>query len=78
VNSRKSVDTDHYKYERVCLLIVDFSKTPPKVYSYDEQLKEDGLLPENTKATIQNLNLETFASDLLNIYSVRFGTNNFR
>lgn len=78
VNDRKSIKDDHYKYERVCLLIVDFSKTTPKIYSFDEQLKEDGLLPEKSKATIRNLNFETFVTDLLNVYSERFGENNFR
>lgn len=78
VNNRKSINADHYKYERVCLLIVDFSKTTPRLYSYDEQLKEDGLLPENTKATIENLNFETFVSDLVKIHSERFGANSFK
>jgi len=73
INGRKSKDNEHYKYERICLLIVDFSTEIPKYYSTDEQLKADGLLPENTKASIQNLNFETFISDLLNIYSARFG-----
>lgn len=77
VNNRKSFKTDHYKYERVCLLIVDFSKTEPKIYSYDEQLKEDGLLSENSKATLKNLNFESFAKDLLGIYTERFGANSF-
>ena len=69
---------NHYKYERVCLLIVDFSKTVPKLYSSDEQLKVDGLLPEGSKATIKNLNYETFVSDLLKVYNERFGENNFK
>lgn len=73
VNGRKSIDKEHYKYERVCLLIVDFSKKVPKYYSTDEELKKDGLLPENTKATIKNLDFESFISDLLNVYSSRFG-----
>lgn len=77
VNNRKSLKTDQYKYERVCLLIVDFSKSQPKIYSYDEQLKEDGLLSDNSKATLKNLNFESFIRDLLGIYTERFGTNIF-
>lgn len=78
VSNRKSIKDDHYKYERVCLLIIDFSKTVPKLYSSDEQLKKDGLLPEGSKATIANLNYETFVSDLLKVYNERFGENNFK
>ncbi|MFH1198071.1 MAG: restriction endonuclease [bacterium] len=78
VNNRKSIKDDHYKYERVCLLIIDFSKTSPKLYSNDEQLKADGLLPKGSKATIINLNYESFVSDLLNVYNERFGDNNFK
>lgn len=78
VNNRKSTKDDHYKYERVCLLIIDFSKTSPKLYSNDEQLKAGGLLPEGSKASITNLNFEYFVSDLLNIYNERFGDSNFK
>src|SRR4030042_4266756 len=72
VNNRQSVKADHFKYERVCLLIVDFSKKVPKVYNTDTELKKDNLLPENSMATIQNLSFPSFAADLLNIYSTRF------
>ncbi|MFH0898672.1 MAG: restriction endonuclease [bacterium] len=78
VNNRQSVKADHFKYERVCLLIVDFSKKVPKVYNTDTELKKDNLLPENSMATIQNLSFPSFAADLLNIYSTRFGTGKFK
>lgn len=72
VNNRKKIDRDEYKYERVCLLIVDFSSKTPKVYNSDSELVKDNLLPNDTKATIKNLNFETFIPDLLKIYSTRF------
>jgi len=78
VNNRKSITDDHFKYERVCLLIVDFSKKIPKVYNTDEELKNDNLLPENSIATIKNLNFPSFAEDLLKIYTKRFGTGKFK
>ena len=78
VNNRKSITDDHFKYERVCLLIVDFSKKIPKVYNTDEELKNDNLLPENSIATIKNLNFPCFAEDLLKIYTKRFGTGKFK
>jgi len=77
INGRNDILKDHYKYERVCLLIVDFSKKIPKIYNTDEELKEDNLLPAGTLATIKNLSFPNFINDLLEIYSTRFGDNNF-
>ena len=78
VNNRSTTTKDHFKYERVCLLIVDFSKKVPKVYNTDEELKKDNLLPVNSIATIEGLSFPNFASELLNIYSARFGTDKFK
>ncbi len=78
VNGRKSIADDHFKYERVCLLIVDFSRRVPKIYNTDEELKQDNLLPENSIATIDKLSFPDFISDLLEIYSARFGTDKFK
>jgi len=78
VNNRTTTTGDHFKYERVCLLIVDFSQKIPKVYNTDAELKQDNLLPANSVATIQNLNFPSFITDLLRIYSARFGTGKFR
>ncbi len=74
VNSRNSTTTDHYKYERVCLLIVDFSQKVPKIYNTDADLKADNLLPVNSVASIEKLSFPNFISDLLSIYNTRFGT----
>lgn len=74
VNGRKSITSDHYKYERVCLLIVDFSQKTPKIYNTDAELIADNLLPEKTIASIENLSFPNFISDLLETYSTRFGT----
>lgn len=78
INNRKSMISDHFKYERVCLLIVDFSKNIPKIYNTDNELKKDNLLPGNSNATIQNLSFPSFVADLLSIYSTRFGTGKFK
>lgn len=78
VNNRATITGDHFKYERVCLLIVDFSQKIPKVYNTDAELKKDNLLPANSIATIQNLSFPNFISDLLKIYSTRFGTGKFK
>ena len=63
---------DLYKYEQVCLLIVDFNREIPKIYSSDEELKQDNLLPEDSIATISNLTFDRFIPSLLEIYRARF------
>ena len=77
VNNRRVISGEEYKYERVCLLIVDFSKQPPVIYDTDEQLKEDGLLPANTTASINEMNFPSFARTLLDLYQQRFGPDRF-
>lgn len=77
VNNRRTIVGEEYKYERVCLLIVDFSKPTPYIYNTDEELRRDGLLPSDSTASIANLNFPTFVSSLLDIYSQRFGEGRF-
>jgi hypothetical protein len=75
INNRKSPEGNEYKYERVCLLIVDFREENPKLYSKIEELIKDELVNENTNVNLDDLTIENFASDLLKIYSERFGPN---
>jgi hypothetical protein len=77
INGRSNTTGNHYKYERVCLLIVDFSQNTPKVYNTDEELRADGLLKEDSVASIEGLSFPDFISDLLQIYTERFGTGRF-
>ena len=77
VNLRPSIEGDEFRYERVCLIIVDFSRSVPYIYNTDEELINDGLLPYNTTSSIENLSFPNFAETLLNIYSQRFGDGNF-
>lgn len=77
VNGRIDTKGEEYKYERVCLLIVDFSRETPKIYNTNDELIADNLLPTNTSASIDNINFSTFAEDLIKIYEKRFGTGKF-
>lgn len=77
VNNRSVTRGEEYKYERVCLLIVDFSKKNPIIYNTDAELKADGLLPANSTASIENLNFPSFTRALLDIYEQRFGRGRF-
>lgn len=77
VNSRNNIVSHHYKYEKICLLIVDFSREIPKIYNTNEELRADGLLSNASIASIENLNFPNFISDLLQIYTDRFGVGRF-
>lgn len=75
INNRLDNDKDGYKYERVCLLIVDFRQKTPKLYETIEDLKKDGLVPQDSTVTLKNLTSNNLAKDLLSIYRNRFGKN---
>lgn len=73
INNRRATSKDEYKYERVCLLIADFRQETPKLYNSIEELKNDGLIPQNSTVNLENLTVENFAEELLAIYAERFG-----
>ncbi len=77
VNNRRCLQGEEYKYERVCLLIVDFSQETPVIYNTDDELKAAGLLPENSTASINEMNFPSFAPTLKRLYEERFGLNRF-
>ncbi|MGI8655679.1 MAG: restriction endonuclease [Pyrinomonadaceae bacterium] len=72
INGRIAVNSDHHKYEQVCLLVVDFRQTPPKIYSSDVDLRTDGLLSQSSAASITNLTFQNFVPSLLQTYGSRF------
>lgn len=72
INNRTNVEGDFFKYERISVLLVDFSKEIPKVYNTTEELLTDGLLPKNSTANMDNLSFTNFIKDLLDIYTDRF------
>ena len=77
LNNRNLNSNEAYKYERVCLILADFSQTPVKIYTNENQLKADNLLDQNSSASLSGINFQNFISDLLSIYSTRFGTGKF-
>ena len=72
INMRRDPGFDEYKYERVCLLIVDFRPKQPRIYHDIKELIKDGLVAKGTKTNMNNLSIVEFADDLLQIYSRRF------
>jgi hypothetical protein len=72
INGRPNYEREDYKYERVCLLLVDFQQTPAKIYSTNQELYDDGLLDEASDASIEELSWETFTDNILSAYNERF------
>lgn len=75
LNGRIESNRDHYKYERLCLLIVDFSQNPPELITTHDQLIEQGIITEaqRNNISVDFLNPLTFVSDLIAIYTTRHG-----
>lgn len=67
---------NEYKYERVCLLIIDFTPEIPKIINDVSDLVKDGLITEkDTKNTsLKGLTIGNFVSDILKIYKDRHGS----
>lgn len=76
INNRISENDDDYKYEKCCLLIVDFSKKKPIVYSTTDELKRAKLLDENFKLELQDISYDCFIEDLLQKYNERHNIEN--
>ena len=72
INGRLDYTREDYKYERVCLLLVDFGQTPAKIYSTNQELIRDGLLDVNSDASIDELSWETFTNNILENYNNRY------
>ena len=63
-------------YERVWLVVVNFQKNPPKLYSDIEDLVQDGLIRQGTTASLKKMSIEGFVKDLLEVYKKRFTMSN--
>lgn len=74
LNNRRNQRDDDFKYERVALIIADFSTNPVKLYRTSAELKADGLLPTTSTASLEGMTFEDFIPDLIRIYERRFGT----
>ena len=77
INNRQ-VDGESYLYERCALLIVDFNNEVPKLYRNSQELRNDGLISDNFSIEYSTLAFDTFAKNILDIYSVRHNINNLK
>lgn len=76
LNGRASEHDSGFKYERCALLIVDFRPAVPKIYHTTDELRQDGLLPDDFKMDLRPIDLLNFVPDLLQIYHERFDLHN--
>lgn len=67
-----------YAYERCALLIVDFNKPTPQLFSCSDELKKSGYLSKDFKIEYASLNFQNFVSDILRIYEYRFNIKNLK
>ena len=72
INKRTPTAGNEHKYERVCLLIVDFRPAVPIIHHTTDSLKAAGLIPEDSTFDFSSLSWQGFTSDLLTIYNERF------
>lgn len=77
INNRK-LGEESYLYERCALLIVDFNNKVPKLYKNSQELKEDRLISDDFPIEYSTLAFDTFAKDILKIYSERHNINNLK
>lgn len=76
INGRVDFTKEDYKYEKACLLIVDFGQTPAKIYNTNKELIDDGLMAADSYANIVELNWDSFIPSILETYESRFGKLN--
>lgn len=78
INKRRVTSGEEEKYERVCLLIVNFDSATPKVIKDVNELVSLGVA--NSKQvealTLDGLNIDNFVEDLLQVYKTRHGSLN--
>lgn len=72
INGRPDFTKQDYKYERVCLLIVDFSQEPAKIYNSNEELIKDKLMSSKSLSNIDELTWDAFIPSILSTYNDRF------
>ena len=73
ISGRRKTDKNFFQYEASCLLIVDFSKNPPKIYTSTSELIQKGLLDEDTDVHYEGLGWNDFIANLISAYENRFG-----
>jgi hypothetical protein len=76
LNKRKTINDSEYKYEKVCLLVVDFRSDQPKIIKSIKPFLNAGLVSEEMSRnfSFSDLKIDKFVSDILSIYKKRHGS----
>lgn len=80
IAGRVSPSDEPWKYEKVCLLIVDFESDPPRVMDDMQTLQAEGLVSEKFARlyTFKNLAMKNFFDELYKIMIERYHFLKFR
>ncbi len=66
------VEGNLHKYNRAALLVVDFNKEIPKIYTSTQELIEDKIVKDDFDIELNTLSPLTFVYDLINMYLNRY------
>lgn len=75
INGRQRGGED-YMYERCALLVVDFSRTQPRLFRNSAELKQAGIISRDFRIEYATLGFDTFARDIVEVYGERFDRRN--
>ena len=80
IANRASPNDVSWKYEKICLLIVDFEKDPPRVIEDMQMFVKEGLVTEDFAKvfSFESLSIQTFFDDLYKIMLERYYLLGFR
>lgn len=72
ISDRASGNDDLHKYERCALLVIDFNRDIPKIYTTTSELIKDGIVPRTCTIDFRKISVDNFAKDIIQIYNDRF------
>ncbi len=78
INNRRDETDEPFKYERCALLIVDFRYQAPVLFRNSTQLKNAGIISKDFAIEYAELSFDTFAEDIIKIYSERYKIENIQ
>ncbi|MGX3098647.1 restriction endonuclease [Helicobacter sp. 23-1046] len=78
ISGRDSADTDLWKYEKCCLMIVNLDSQKPFFYNNSYELKHDNIISKDFQLEYADIGFNSFIGDLLKIYDERFLISNIK
>ncbi len=66
-----NLDASLYKYDRSCLVLINCRDNPPCVFETLEELKGEGVVPDELDVPFDRLSPRDFCSDLVDAYVER-------